>query len=193
MRNISVGILAGGKSSRMGCNKAELWYHDKTFLEHLAEEAAAFDEILVSVEAQAAREDGRYMFVADEIAEFGPVEGIYQLLLHAGNPYVLVIATDMQNLNAAFLKAFTEQLLPEDRCMVLRNGTFLEPLCCVYHKDMLPLFRQLREEGIRRPRAVFSRVPVHYVDLEQLGYSANVVDNINTKEEYSRFLREKER
>lgn len=193
MTEISVGILAGGKSSRMGCNKAKLLYDQKTFLAHLTEEAAAFDEVLVSVEDLSAWEDSPYLCVADEIAEFGPVEGIYQLLLHAKNPYVLVIATDMQNLNAAFLKVFAEQLRPEDRCMVLRNGEFLEPLCCVYHKDMLPLFRQLREEGIRRPRAVFSRVPVHYVDLEQLGYSANVVDNINTKEEYSRFLREKER
>ena len=46
---ISIALLAGGKSSRMGQNKALLTYDGKTFLERLIEEFCDFDEILVSV------------------------------------------------------------------------------------------------------------------------------------------------
>ena len=40
--NYSLLLLAGGKSSRMGTNKAELLYEGRTFIENLMEKAKAF-------------------------------------------------------------------------------------------------------------------------------------------------------
>ena len=80
MNGITMGILAGGKSSRMGQDKAHLPWGEKTFLEHLVEETSGFDEVLISVGSVAHWSDSPYQLVVDELNEFGPAEGIYQLL-----------------------------------------------------------------------------------------------------------------
>lgn len=191
MKQITAGILTGGKSSRMGMDKAMLEHDGCTFLRRMGRELEQFDELLISVGASGGEvPDGRGALVRDELVDFGPVEGIYQLLRRASNPYVLVVATDMQRLSAAFFADFVEQLRTEDRCLVPRDGELLEPLCSVYHKDALPLLEQMRREGVRRPRALFSRLPTHYVDLAALGYDRRIMDNINTPEEYAALLQD---
>ena len=186
--DITAGILAGGKSSRMGCNKALLPHGQENFLEHMVSALHDFDEVLISVDDPAHWGALPCAAVADELTGFGPVEGIYQLLRRASHPYLLVVATDMQHITADFLRDFTARLRPEDKCMVLCDGDLLEPLCSVYHKDLLPLLEQLRREGICRPRALFSHVPVHYVRLDELGYGPEIVANINTRQDYAALL-----
>ena len=191
MERMTAGILTGGKSSRMGKDKAGLLYRDQTFLAHLKKELSQFDELLISVgpSGEAGVDNEQPSLVRDELADFGPVEGIYQLLRRSRNPYVLVVATDMQRLNAAFFADFVGQLRPEDRCLVPCDGKLLEPLCSVYHKDALPFLEQMRREGIRRPRALFSHLPTHYVELAKLGYDHRIMDNINTPTEYDALLK----
>ena len=188
MIKITAGILSGGKSSRMGRDKALLSYGECTFLEHLAGELTDFAQVLVSVDEPERWPNLPYPVVADELHGFGPVEGIYQLLRRAETPYLLVTAIDMQNLTAAFLRGFTACLRPEDRCLVLCDGELLEPLCSVYHKDALPVLERMRREGVRRPRAVFSALPTRYVELSALGYGPDIVRNINTRAEYAALL-----
>lgn len=191
MLPISAGILAGGQSVRMGRDKTRLTYGGQTFVEHLAEALGGFDEILLSVRRAADWPAAPWPLAEDELAEFGPVEGIYQLLRRARNPHVLVVAVDLQRLNGAFLQAFAAELEPEDRCLVLRSGGLLEPLCSIYHRDALPWLEQMRRAGNRRPRALFDAVPTRYVDVENLGWDPNVVANINTEQDYEALLREK--
>jgi len=45
---IGAVILAGGKSRRMGTNKASLSYEGQSFLERITKELACFDEIILS-------------------------------------------------------------------------------------------------------------------------------------------------
>ena len=189
---ITAGILTGGSSLRMGRDKALLSYQGRTFLDRVADAAAAFDELLVSVREKDAYPGLPYAMVEDELRDFGPVEGIYQLLRAAKNPYVLAVAADMQRLTAAFLQDFTACLQPEDQCLVLCSGTLLEPLCSVYGKDALPLLAQMRETSVRRPRALFPSLRTRYVDVAALGYDLRVVENINTEEDYAALLREEQ-
>ena len=110
------------------------------------------------------------------------------MLQRASHPYVLVVATDMQRLTAAFLRDFTAALRPEDRCLVPHSGALLEPLCSVYHKETLPVLARMRAEGIHRPRFLFDQVPTHYISLEAMGYDMRIVENINTQEDYRALL-----
>lgn len=189
---ITAGILAGGGSRRMGRDKACLPYRGQTFLQRVAAAAAEFDELLVSVRDKSAYPGLPYTMVEDELRDFGPVEGIYQLLRAARNPYVLAVAADMQRLTASFLREFTACLQPEDQCLVLCSGELLEPLCSVYGKDALPLLARMRETGVRRPRALFPSLRTRYVDAADLGYDLRIVENINTEEDYASLLRETE-
>lgn len=190
MLPISAGILAGGQSVRMGRDKTHLSHGGQTFVEHLAKELDGFDEILLSVRRAADWPAAPWALVEDELKEFGPVEGIYQLLRRARNPHVLVVAADLQRLSGAFLQTFAAELGPEDRCLVLRSGGLLEPLCSIYHREALPRLEQMRREGKRRPRALLDAVPTRYVDLERLGWDSKVVANVNTEQDYEALLRE---
>ena len=109
-RRISAGILAGGKSKRMGEDKARLWHGGETFLAHLLRELREFDEVLLSVEDRRAWADAPCRVVEDQLPDFGPVEGIYQLLRAARNPYVLVTAIDLQCLTALALQTLAGQI-----------------------------------------------------------------------------------
>ena len=117
-RRISAGILAGGKSKRMGEDKARLWHGGETFLAHLLRELREFDEVLLSVEDRRAWADARCRVVEDQLPDFGPVEGIYQLLRAARNPYVLVTAIDLQCLTALALQTLAGQIRPGVCCLV---------------------------------------------------------------------------
>ena len=102
---VSVAILAGGKSSRMGKNKALLTYEGKTFLERLIEEFSDFDEIIVSSrdENQYDLKDsgGKLRFISDENHDKGPLEGIRRALSETKNEFVFICAADMPFLTKA--------------------------------------------------------------------------------------------
>jgi len=188
--DVCAGILAGGKSSRMGTNKALLPFGDSTFLEGLLNTCAVFPEVLLSVDRPEPYRHLAVTLVPDEQEGFGPVEGIYQMLRAARSPYVLVMAADMPLLSAPFLLAAAGALRGDEDCLALRMGGSLEPLCSIYGKGALPALAGLRREGCRRPRALFDRVNTRYLDGESLGYDARLVRNVNTPEEYEALRRD---
>ncbi len=190
---VSAGILAGGNSSRMGTNKALLESRGETFLTHIQKQCAFLPETILSLRRENRIPDVSVPWVLDEKENYGPLEGIYQLLKAARNDFVLVLAADMQCLDPSFLKAFLARLKPEDDCMVLKSREGLEPLCSVYSKSVLPVLEQMREQDIRRPRMLFDRVNTHFVTAEDLGLTEDrlsyLVSNINTPEDYRNYLK----
>ena len=48
MKNISVGVLAGGRSTRMGQNKALLEINGKRFVDRICDELGGFSQVIVS-------------------------------------------------------------------------------------------------------------------------------------------------
>ncbi len=188
MIGMTVGILAGGKSRRMGYDKARLPHGKKTFIDHLAAQTADFDEVLISVDAVDRWVDLPYYLVADELENFGPVEGIYQLLLYAKNPYVLVIAADMPNLTADFLTCFAAQVQKGELCVCAYADGRVQPLCCVYHRDVLPFLKKMRLEGEHRISTLFSVVQMRRVMPEMLGYDSDIVRNVNTIADYTAWM-----
>lgn len=124
--------------------------------------------------------------------DFGPVEGIYQLLRAARNPYVLVTAIDLQCLTALALQTLAGQIRPGVCCLVPCRDAWLEPLCSIYHKDALPVLEQMRSAGVRRPRALFDCVPTRYIEFADLGWNDSMVKNVNTRGEYEALLREED-
>ena len=68
----------------------------------------------------------------------------------------------------------------------------MEPLCSIYHKDVLPVLEQMRSAGVRRPRALFDCVPTRYIEFADLGWNDSMVKNVNTRGEYEALLREED-
>ncbi|MCR5806310.1 MAG: molybdopterin-guanine dinucleotide biosynthesis protein B [Oscillospiraceae bacterium] len=183
-RAISVGILAGGKSSRMGKNKALLRIENCTVIERIVKELGAYPEILVS----AARK-GEYEFlglpvVYDEQNDTGPIEGLRRVLTEAKNKYVFVCAADMPFIRKELVEYISQFICSDYDCYVITDDEHMQPLCAIYSKAVLPVIEKLMAEGKYRLREIFRACPTKYIPLEYSCFDKKVVRNINTKEEY---------
>lgn len=198
---MTAGILAGGKSSRMGGNKALLIWKEQTLLEYLAKLLAAepdFSQVLVSVAAadgyeeirQRWQEDTELAFVEDLHRGYGPLEGLYRLLAHAKEEWVFVTATDMPFVNARFLRRMLKQPREGVSAVIPWAAGRVHPLCGLYKKTALPALERLFERDEHRVRALLEEIPVRYVDLPKPGIQASVLENVNTPEEYEKAKKE---
>lgn len=200
---ITVGILAGGKSTRMGTNKAFLPYKQTTFIEAIAKECEAFSNIILSVNDLETYKDVGYELVQDEIGGFGPLEGVYQILKKADTEFVLILAADMPYINKTFLSKFSScldnpDLLKNEQgempgCIVLRADNMLEPLCSLYSRKTLPFIKEMREKKEHKLRMLYERVYTRYIEIESLGYTKQIIKNINTQEEYKKIIEVKDK
>lgn len=197
---MTAGILAGGRSSRMGENKAFLPWEGSTFLERTVKLFDEFEEVLVSVAAKAGYERIPVLLVEDVRKEYGPLEGLYRLLLTASHAWLFLAATDMPLLNRELINRIIadEAVLEEPeavsetvqqkriRAIIPKSGGRLHPLCGLYHRDILPVLEELFLEERHSMQALLERIPIKVVDLEEMGMKGDVLANINTPLEYKK-------
>ena len=181
---LSVGILAGGNSVRMGANKALLPYGDGTVIETILKELGAFSELLVSAAQKGVYESLGVPVCYDERSGIGPIEGIRMLLSNAKEEYVFVCAADMPSIKKELVHYIARFISPDYDCYVLTDGQYMEPLCAVYSKRVLPAIEQTIARGEYRIRVIFKTCPVKYIPLESSGFDKNVIRNINTRQDY---------
>ena len=173
-------ILAGGYSSRMGVNKAELKIREKTLLEIQAEKvrSAGISEILVSGYLP---KDQNLRFVPDIYPHKGPLSGIHAGLQASGSESCLVLCIDMPLIPEETLKALMKA--HQGGITVLSHRGWIEPLCGVYDRSLVPLCEQVLRTDNTSVRQL----------MKQAGYREYMCDlderyllNCNTPEEYRR-------
>lgn len=154
--NFAAVLLAGGRSTRMGRDKAGLriggqflWERQLATLQALAPR-----EIFIS-----GRCDGPYAgagveIVEDAIPGLGPLGGIAAALSRAESPLVLVLAIDLPAMTSAFLAA----LLREGRAIIPQSAAHFEPLAAVYPKSALFIAEELLREEDRSMQRFVRRV-----------------------------------
>lgn len=88
-------VLAGGKSSRFGSNKALSKYGDETFLKHIAVLLQSYTKEVVISGFYPEYESIGMPILEDKISGIGPLGGIYTALLYSSTPWILVLTCDM--------------------------------------------------------------------------------------------------
>ncbi len=98
MNEIAGAILAGGKSSRMGTDKASLRLYGKTFLQCMESilREGNIEDIYIS------HKD----VIPDDIPEYGPLSGIHAILNNIPKQYnkIVFVPIDMPRLTALLIK-----------------------------------------------------------------------------------------
>lgn len=129
---LSMVVLAGGKSSRMGNNKADLMYRDKTFLEWQIEKGKQLgisDLIVSGYQGSGCQE----RIAADRYKERGPLGGLESAFRQAVHDNCMVITVDMPLLPAAELKCLIRAFRKASgSAMVMKHGERTEPLIGIY-------------------------------------------------------------
>jgi len=145
-------VLAGGRSVRMGADKAAVEFGGDALLDR----AVAGLSVVVADVYVSAREAQRnealrsaYPLIVDRHEDIGPAAGI--LAAHVSDPAAawLVIACDMPMLGKDSLSVLLAGRAPEmdASCLAVNEGAPLEPLCAIYEPVTLTHFQVFVEAG----------------------------------------------
>jgi len=185
----SAVLLAGGKSSRMGTDKARLeigglplW---RWQLETLRESGAG--EVFVS-----GRRDDVFSEVEvleDDVPDAGPLTGLIVSLRRARFPWLLVLAVDLPGMTAEYLRRLVALAQPGVG-VVPKCGEFFEPVAALYPGEALASAEHCRSEGELSLQILARRlVNAGLVrSLDVAADEAGLFANVNTPGDWARQL-----
>ena len=132
--------MAGGKSTRMGRDKAELTYRGMPLWEFQVKKLKSFaGEILISTREGALDAlRGEYRIILDDVPGLGPLGGLHQALKTAAFDHVLLFAVDMPAMTAGYLRSLAASVAPGMGLVPEFHG-FYQGLAAVYPRSILPL------------------------------------------------------
>jgi len=181
-------VLVGGRSSRMGRDKALLPFHGGLLVESVAGAVrlAAGNVVLVGNP----RPFGQFSCgcVPDIYPGEGPLGGILTALQHSTADWNLIVGCDMPGLTGYFLGKLLDAAREGDVDALLPAGPshHLEPLCAVYHGRVRHALYAAFARGVRKITE----------SLEGLRTAAFLVpdaacfENVNTPAEWARYAAE---
>jgi molybdopterin-guanine dinucleotide biosynthesis protein len=177
-------ILAGGKSRRMGRDKARLPVAGQDLFERvLAVLQGLFPRVLIAGDRPDLARPGLPAF-ADRYPG-SALGGLYTGLQAAATPYIFVAACDMPHPDPELIRTLCALRQGQD-LVVIRTADGLEPLFAVYGKNCLEPMRALLEAGNFRIYDFYDQVRVRYVGEEELPAGwRRALSNINTPQDYA--------
>ena len=140
-------VLTGGRSSRMGRDKALLPLGGSTaggptLVEQIAARVRAAAGFVTLIGAPERYNSLGLPVAADLIEDCGPIGGVYTALKISSAPWNLVVACDMPAVTTGFLAVLLATARDADaECFVPETGSRLHPLCAVYHRRALAAFQ----------------------------------------------------
>ena len=184
-------VLCGGRSTRMGQDKASLIFGGETMIERavrVMHEVA--DEVIVVARAEQPMPAG-VRAVHDPVEDLGPLAGIVAGLLASSTDVNVIVACDMPLVRAAVLRRLAELRGDADICVAVADG-HASPLCAVYRKHVGSVGQTLLDAGERRVMALLDRVATKRVDataLRDLDPDLESFISCDTPEEFSAALK----
>ncbi len=199
--NIGCVILAGGKSSRMGTDKALLEYDGKQFIEQITEELSQFEERIIARGTNSgfsAELEEKWNVIPDIYPDHGPIGGLHAALSSCESDALFVITCDMPLFN----RELAERLCAEmqsgegletdtdgkhvdayDVIISVGNNGKVHPLCGVYRKSVLSVLEEQILSDRNRVMEALQDLRVKYVTIDSPDQEKQLA-NINTPQEY---------
>jgi molybdenum cofactor guanylyltransferase len=185
--NVTAFILAGGKSSRMGTDKAFLEFDGCTLLARALDLAHS---VTTDVRIVGSRQKfAQYAPVVEDVfPDRGPLAGIHAALRSSTSDLNLMLAVDAPFVSRQLL----QYLVSEAHCapgatvvVPCCNGR-RQPLCAVYRREFADAAESALLAGKNRIDVLFDVVKSRIIkedELEHAGFTANLFCNLNTPED----------
>jgi len=189
---IEVGliILAGGKSSRMGQNKAFLSLGELSLIERIIKKGqeAGIREIIV-----VANDVEKYKFLGVKVVKDfypgqGPLSGIHSGLIHSEYLNNFIVPCDMPFIAIDIINKLLTAQNDYQVVVPIMDGKY-QPLTAIYTKNCIPHIEYLLKNNITKVIKLYDLVKTSYVELDE---DASFF-NINTPEDFleaKRYIKE---
>ncbi len=143
-------IFAGGKSSRMGEDKALLpfgKYPTLTEFQH-AKLSTLFEKVYIS--AKENKFDFDCMVIEDNYTENSPLVGLISVFETLGAEEVFILSVDAPFVNKKTIKRLLDHNESMPDAIVAKSPSGIQPLCGLYKKSILPFaYAQLEKDNHR--------------------------------------------
>ena len=183
-------VLAGGKSTRMGSDKAFLEFEGRTLLDRaLTVMATVCDHVKIVADPVKFAKYESETVIADTFPGCGPLGGIHAALAQSSFRLNLMLAVDMPFVSCELLSFLFARA--EDNAAVVnvpRINDGLQPLCAIYRRDFAAVAEQALRAGKYKIDTLFADVSMNVIEetaLISAGFSAQSFFNMNTPQDFS--------
>ena len=180
-RNISVIIIAGGNSERMGTDKRKLQLGSKSLAAYALDLAINIsDDIIISCNDQLP-EFENYTVIPDRIPGGGPVSGLISSLPHIQYREALVLSADMPFVTPAIIETLLGKHKPDEITYFVREGR-MQPFPAIYPSTHTDRIEHAYANNITSMKGILSVLPSSAVLFHHPSNHDPLI-NINRKED----------
>jgi molybdopterin-guanine dinucleotide biosynthesis protein A len=187
-RQVGGFILAGGKSSRMGGDKALLEIAGTSLIARAAVLLQPVTGQPTIIAFPSLYKSMGFPLVADDWPDCGPLGGIATALRVSNAPWNLIVACDLPYLTQAWLDFLIKRALKSEAdAVVPMNERGAEPLCAMYHKNAEEGIRAALEGGVRKVTDALAMLRVEYMEPDEWKAFASeglLFKNVNSPADY---------
>lgn len=190
--SVTALILAGGRSSRMGTDKALVRWRGVPLLQRVVSVALQCSDQVAILTPWPDRYRSvlpggdRYTWLGEAQPHGGPLVALTQGLDQLVNPWVLLLACDLPQLCPLTLNQWRRQLpgLPcSTLALVPHQPRGWEPLCGFYRRSAQASLQSFQAEGGRSLQGWLERSPVSAIDFSPSSPIARMLINCNYSEQ----------
>ncbi len=162
-------ILAGGKSSRFGSNKAFADVNGRQLIKRVIEIMGSVFEELILI----ANDPGEYSSLGismyeDIIKGLGPLGGIYTGLESMADRSGFFVACDMPFLNECLIRYIAEMNGSGYDAVIPKIGWKMEPLHSLYSKTCIPAIRGLIDSGECMINKFYQAIRTRFINEDEM-------------------------
>jgi molybdopterin-guanine dinucleotide biosynthesis protein A len=187
---MTVAILAGGKSRRMGTDKSFIMLEGKPLIQHVIERASTLNCPIILIANDVERYSALGLPVyTDVIPNAGSLGGLYSALMHSTTANTLCLACDMPRISPPLL-AHLATLTAEHDAVVPRVDGVAQSLHAIYHRHCLPIMYENVITGRLKISPMFDELKTRFVEggeLRLFDPDGTSFVNVNTPAELERF------
>ena len=170
-------ILCGGKSSRMGEDKAFLKIENQTLIEYQAQKMnKIFQNVYVS--AKKPIPNIKNMILDTEVVN-SPLHAIKTILSKFENTHVFILAVDVPNISQANIDLLYQNIKNHD-IVSPKIDNMSEPLCSFYSTSIIDTVNTNIKNKDYKLKSLLAKVNTKYISFKD----KKEFININTKEDY---------
>ena len=179
-------ILAGGKSTRMGADKAFVTLDGRTLLARALQLARSVSQD-VRIVGDPAKFAPFAPVVEDGFRDCGPLAGIHAALRASPTELNLILAVDVPFVSPSLLQyvIMRAKTFAATATVPRTNGGW-QPLCAVYRRQFADAAEKALRAGRYKIDALFATVETQAIEEEELrsaGFSEKMFRNLNTRDE----------
>ncbi len=177
-------IFAGGKSSRMGQDKALLPFANCNTLSEFQYKrlSVLFDKVYISSKEE--KFDFDVTIITDQYEESSPLVGIISVFETLKENEVFILSVDAPFVSVEIIGTLLNQGKECD-AVIAESSSGVQPLCGLYRRSLLPLAKRHLEEGNHRLNALLKKANTQFITFKE----DEAFTNLNHPHEYENALK----